>query len=144
MSSLQSKNWEYYLCAELIDSSSKKTTSSSTYPTLEGDSNDYEYIDRQYNAYCENNTVLFQKLNEFVADEQSIDPGNYKLSRIIFVNSSNELHRKEFYLGMNLYWDGIKFTNLDETKNSKSKQNKYLSYTNYDCLPDGVIFFNTK
>lgn len=128
MSSQQSKNWQYYLCAELIDLSSKKSINSRVYPTLEEDSNDYDYIDRRYNTYCVNNTILFQKLDEFVADEQSIDPGNYKLSRILFVNSSNELHRKEFYLGMNLYWDGIKFTNLDKTNNSKYKLN--------DCLPE--------
>ena len=43
---------------------------------------------------------------------------------------------KEFYLGMNLYWDGIKFTNLDKTNNSKYKLNSYSSCTKYDCLPE--------
>ena len=142
-----SQNWKYYLCAELVDSSGKKSNDNCVYPTLEEDNTDYNYLDNQYRDYCQNNSVLFQKLDEFVGDEQAIAPGKYTLSRILFVNSSNDSHRKEHYMGINLSWDGRKFTQLSDTPSSglnnntsSSSQTNYLPRTGFHCLPDGVLF----
>jgi hypothetical protein len=107
------KNWKYYLCAEIVELPLRQSSKQiCVYPTLEEDTNDFDKLNQQFKNYSENIPILLRKLDEFVADEQSIEPGNYKLSRILFVNSSSNIHRKEIYIGINVSWNGSNFNQL--------------------------------
>lgn len=143
MSQNLTNNWKYYLCAELQDLNPNSNGNiTSVYPTLEEDTPNYDELESKYNEYCQNNSTLFNKLDQFVGDEQSIAPGDYKITRILFVNSNNETHRKEHYMGINVSWNGSTFTEINEIEENSVSNNKinYLPETKFHCLPDGVLF----
>jgi len=106
-------NWSYYLCAEIVELPIKQSDKQMcVYPTLDEDTTDYDQLNQKIKNYSDNIPFLLRKLDEFVADEQSIEPGNYYLSRILFVNSSTDIHRKEHYIGIKVCWNGCNFSEL--------------------------------